>query len=105
MACNPDVKEIWYSLPEVIHDGYILAFSAWDDDNAILNRCTMSLDDGEADIQVLRFCIWGECENGYWDALYDIHTFEYIMCIRNSEDTDFKNDDMVEAMKHSIEYI
>ena len=108
MVWNSDVEEPLNSLPEVILNGYklmenLIMKEQWVGINASLTRCSISLDDGEADIQVWRYCNWGEY--GDWDALYDIHTFKYIMCIRNSEDMDFKNDDMVEAMKHSIEYI
>ena len=67
---------------------------------ASLNRCFISLDDGEEDIQVLRLNLgndgWG------WDAIYDIHTFEYIMCIHD-ESTGFENNDIVDVMKISLE--
>ena len=101
-----DLDELRDSLPSVICNGFdvisdCLLQIVYEGD-ARLNRCSMSLDDDEEDIQVLRLCI--STQSKIWDAIYDIHTFEYLTYIKNS-DMDFQNDDLVEVMKHTLQYI
>ena len=100
-------EELRDSLPGVILRGYNLINLVWGDimhfGSAKLSRCSFSLDDGEADIQVLRLIL----ENGFgwrWDAIYDIHTFKCLVHISGDIDvTDFENNDIVEAMRNSLE--
>ena len=68
---------------------------------ASISRCSVSLDDSETDIQVLRFSLWHE--SGDWDAIYDIHTFEYLMCIEQGDGGYGKRGmNMVEVMVRSL---
>ena len=93
-----DDEELSDSLPAVICTGYRLINLVWDNQmdfgHAKLSRCSMSLDDNEADVQVLRLYL---SNDGWrWDALYDIHTFECLMPIYNYVNLD--DQDMVQVM-------
>ena len=96
-------EEIRDSLPEVIPNGYYLINLVWRDQMywgyAKLSRCSISLDDGEADIEVLRLYLLND--GWAWNAIYDIHTFECLMSI--DDETISLDLDIVEAMKFSLE--
>ena len=96
-------EELLNSLPAVIRNGYKLIRFVWGDwgdyGDAMLTKHSMSLDDNEADVEVLRLRIWNDAME--WHAIYDIHTFEYLTyleldCFANL------NRNMVEVIKLSL---
>ena len=70
----------------------------------MLSRCSVSLDDddNDEDIQVLRLYLSGD--DRHWNAIYDIHTYEYLTYITKQR-MDFRNHDLLETMKHSLQFI
>ena len=79
-----DDEELRNSLPAVIRTGYKLINLVWGEEmdwgSAMLTRCSMSLDDDEADVEVLRLYLRNDAFS--WGGLYDIHTFKCLTCIQ-----------------------
>ena len=81
---NEDAK-LRDNLPTVIFTGYYLMNFLWDTvmdwGDAKLSMCSIPLNDSETDIQVLRLNL---SNDGWaWDAIYDIHTFQFVKYITN----------------------